>query len=103
MQQLVKEIVLLAQEQIEIRLIASFDEEDIAKLSDVIFKHLENTQKLEEIYGADRVNIRFTAFAGHFVLCFELYSQSCWIESELGGQNAALSQLYQVLTNKLTN
>ncbi|MBU2895009.1 DUF3630 family protein [Colwellia sp. D2M02] len=55
-------------------------QEDIETLSTDVFSKLAEFTIIEKIQGADRENIRFSWEKRHFILNFDCYSQSCWIE-----------------------
>lgn len=58
-------------------------QEDIDIIQKNIFSFLVNTNVLENIIGADRQNIRFSWQTQYnFILNFDCYSQSCWLEAE---------------------
>jgi hypothetical protein len=48
----------------------------------MIFNNLTEVTITENTQGADRSNIRFNYKTGRFLLNFECYSQSCWVEPE---------------------
>lgn len=50
----------------------------------------------EKIIGADRENIRFSWQDHYFVLNFDCYSQSCWLEGQGSNSTAYLADLYTV-------
>jgi hypothetical protein len=80
----------------------SFDtfwyQEDIDVLQQYILRIIGKTKLVENILGADRVNIRFVWKNDYnFVLNFDCYSQSCWLESENELSYAGLSPLFDVL------
>lgn len=57
-------------------------QEDTVQLTQNILNLLENHKVLEQISGGDRENCRFEWLQEYFMLNFEYYSQSCWIENE---------------------
>ena len=65
----------------------SFDDiwyqEDIDVIQQSLLTIVKETKVVEKILGADRENIRFIwKNQYHFVLNFDCYSQSCWLEAE---------------------
>ena len=57
-------------------------QEEIDMLVGIVMAKMIDSGIIEHLKGADRESIRFN-WDGHlFVLNFEYYSQSCWIESE---------------------
>ncbi len=79
----------------------SFDDnwfqEDIETLIELVFKPLMPVNIQEKILGADRENIRFTWRQHYFILNFDYYSQSCWIEGQDDKSNEHLDALYEEL------
>lgn len=57
-------------------------QEDIENLSTLIFSQLKSFEIQEKIVGADRENIRFSWQNHYFILNFDCYSQSCWLEGQ---------------------
>lgn len=57
-------------------------QEDVPQLTEIILSSLEGHHTLEQISGGDRENCRFEWSQEYFILNFECYSQSCWIENE---------------------
>ncbi|NMP30636.1 DUF3630 family protein [Thalassotalea sp. M1531] len=96
MQQLNSENIFFTQDNIEIRLSESFDDEDIQSLVNLVLNEVDGAKIIEHIPGADRYNVRFTVLASNFVLNFEVYSQSCWIELE-SGDGEELVKLNQLI------
>jgi len=70
-------------------------QEDIADLCHLIFTPLENIDIKEKIIGADRENIRFQWHQRfNFIINFDFYSQSCWLEAEDSVSQSQLPSLY---------
>jgi len=57
-------------------------QEDTLNLSEIVFDKLEDCQILEKISGADKEYVRFIWHGHAFIINFECYSESCWIEHE---------------------
>tara|TARA_B110000467_G_scaffold160960_1_gene181182 strand:+ start:173 stop:505 length:333 start_codon:yes stop_codon:yes gene_type:complete len=58
-------------------------QEDIAAIQQSLLSMVKEAKVVEKIFGADRENIRFIwKNQYHFVLNFDCYSQSCWLEAE---------------------
>ncbi len=55
-------------------------QEDVNTLSKLILNPIANITIKETIIGADIENIRFHWLESEFILSFECYSQSCWLE-----------------------
>jgi len=70
-------------------------QEEIDNLVSVIFHNVESTKIIESVIGADRHCCRFNYRTGHYVLNFEYYSQSCWIEAEDELSNVFISTIAQ--------
>ena len=69
-------------------------QEDIEILSNKIFDNLPEVTIIENIEGADRVNIRFLWQGKYYYsLNFDYYSQSIWIEGEDETSNTELKAL----------
>ncbi len=72
-------------------------QEDIALLAELVFAPLVTVNIQERILGADRENIRFIWQEHYFILNFDCYSQSCWLE----GQDNKSSQYLEILYEEL--
>lgn len=72
-------------------------QEDIPQLITIILSFLKDHQILESISGADRENCRFMWRTDYFIINFECYSQSCWIENETTPDIELLNLLKQSL------
>jgi len=71
-------------------------QEDIEQLTESILTNLSKIQVLETIQGADRENVRFHWHEKfYFVLNFDCYSQSCWLEGE---DEKSIEQLKHLMT-----
>ncbi|KGJ92734.1 DUF3630 family protein [Colwellia psychrerythraea] len=75
-------------------------QENIETLIDILFSSIMPVTIQEKIIGADRENIRFSWAGHHFVLNFEIYSQSCWIEGQDGQSTELLATLHLAITKK---
>ena len=73
-------------------------QENIAVLIDLLFLPIMPIAIQEKIIGADRENIRFSWDDNYFVLNFDYYSQSCWIE----GQDSTSTDLLAILHLAIT-
>lgn len=73
-------------------------QDDIELLISLVFKPLLAVNIQEKIVGADRENIRFTWQEHFFILNFDCYSQSCWLEGQDNKSTDYLALLYQELT-----
>jgi hypothetical protein len=54
----------------------------------------------DKIIGADRENIRFSWKDCYFVLNFDYYSQSCWIEGQDSASTQELATLHLAITKQ---
>lgn len=75
-------------------------QEDISVLTKSLFQNISAITLQEKIIGADRENIRFRWEKYAFVLNFDCYSQSCWIEGQDGVSTAQLNTLHCVIINQ---
>ncbi|TMM45624.1 DUF3630 family protein [Colwellia ponticola] len=74
-------------------------QEDISVLTTLLFHNINVISIQEKIIGADRENIRFSWENYAFVLSFDCYSQSCWIEGQDDTSTAQLKVLCSVIKN----
>lgn len=72
-----------------------FEQEDLTLLAEFVLKEADSNL-LEQLTGADRLTVRFSYQSAYFVLQFEVYSQSCWIEAEDKQSEQQLEQLYKL-------
>lgn len=75
-------------------------QEDINDLIDLLFLSIQPIVIQEKIIGADRENIRFSWHDCYFVLNFDYYSQSCWIEGQDSASTQELATLHLAITKK---
>lgn len=87
---------LLAQ-HINIVFQQDFDYDDVDTLAECVMSKFTDYKVIEVIPGADRMNYRIYWANNNFVLNFEVYSQSCWLEVESGIAPEALTTAYQAL------
>ena len=59
----------------------TWEEEDIAGMVTFFYSHCKQCLQRESILGADRVSERFEWKNEEYLLQFETYSQSVWIEA----------------------
>jgi len=71
--------------------------EDINDLIELLFRPIMPLNIQESILGVDRENIRFEWYQHRFVVNFESYSQSCWVEGQDEQSKAYLLTLYEIL------
>lgn len=72
-------------------------QEDISVLKDLLLLPIMPVVIQEKNKGADREDIRFNWQASYFVLNFDYYSQSCWIEGQDDESAKFLSKLYAAI------
>lgn len=73
-------------------------QEDIPVLRSCIVKPLSSLKEVETLTGADRENTRFTYDNHEFMLNFECYSQSVWIEALPPLSTTSLQQIKTLLS-----
>lgn len=73
-------------------------QEDISVLQGLILLPLTGHKIQETNIGADREDIRFIWNENYFVLNFDCYSQSCWIEAQDDSSKSYLLALHTTMT-----
>jgi hypothetical protein len=73
-------------------------QDNISQLIELLFPPINPIIIQEKIIGADRENIRFSWNDCYFVLNFEYYSQSCWIEGQNNNSLQPLMDLHLAMT-----
>lgn len=63
-----------------------WDYDDLLTLAQAIINLIDGAIINEEIYGADRLTVRFSFSQSDYVLHLECISQACWIESVISSQ-----------------
>ena len=76
----------------------SWYQDDIGLLVELLFIPITNVTMQEVIIGADRENHRFIWHESYFVLNFDCYSQSCWIEGQDQASKAQLANFHSSIT-----
>ena len=74
-------------------------QDDICLMKEVIIKKLPAANTIESLVGADRESLRFSWRSHAFMLHFEYYSQSCWIEAESEPSHFLINDLMAVLNH----
>lgn len=69
-------------------------QEDIVELIDIIFSRVPDQVIVEHIKGADREDVRFNWKNTHYILHFDYYSQSCWVDIESSAASSSMSALH---------
>ena len=85
-------------EYLNVIFIANWYQEDVNNLVELLFEPIMPLNIQESIIGADRVNTRFDWHQHHFVVNFEFYSHSCWIEGQDELSKKYLLTLYEMLS-----
>ena len=75
-------------------------QEDIVTLRQLILDQISNHQIREIIEGADRENIRFIWLHTDFILNFDYYSQSCWINTHDEISVPKIQRLFDLLIKR---
>lgn len=73
-------------------------QEDILVLSQSILKRIQNSHEKEVIKGADRENIRLLWLNSDFILNFDYYSQSCWLNAQDEIGTSKIQRLFEHIT-----
>ncbi len=73
-------------------------QEDVNTLSKLLLNTVSNITIKETIIGADRENIRFHWLDSEFILNFECYSQSCWLELQNSQSTSNIHNFFNLLT-----
>lgn len=82
---------------IQISFTKSWAQEDITQMVDHVLLSVSQIQIQEKNIGADREDVRFSWQGSYFILNFDCYSQSCWIE----GQDSASTENLTSLLDEL--
>lgn len=90
-------LILINENSLQINFINNWYQEDVSQLTTDILSALTGHHILEKISGADRENCRFEWQQEYFMLNFECYSQSCWIENETTPNLSLLNSIKQHL------
>lgn len=75
-------------------------QDNITALIDLLFLPILPVIIQERIIGADRENIRFSWGDCYFVLNFDCYSQSCWVEGQDSASTQQLTTLHMAITKQ---
>ena len=90
-------ISLINENSLQIVFAKNWYQEDINALTTLILNSFEDHQVIETISGADREYCRFEWHKNYFVINFECYSESCWIEHETTPNIALLKSIERCL------
>lgn len=72
-----------------------WDQDDIRDLITCVFNCIGKGQVIEHALGADLETVHFRLDNDDYLLNFEVYSQSCWLEVVNQEDSHALLQLYE--------
>ncbi|XPF92995.1 DUF3630 family protein [Colwellia sp. RE-S-Sl-9] len=78
----ISSVELVNQASLQITFVESWYQEDIPLLTSLVLNFLKDHYLIETTQGADREYTRFKWQNDYFLLNFECYSESCWIENE---------------------
>lgn len=88
---------IINEDSLQINFAKNWYQEDIKSFTTFILGHLDAHHVIEVISGADREYCRFEWQQHYFVLNFECYSESCWIENETTPNFNLLTSIKQYL------
>ena len=77
-----------------------WDYDEVLSLAQAIISLIDGANIVEEIYGADRLTVRFLFAQSDYTLHLECNSQACWIESVTSSQEELLA-IHSQLTDCL--
>jgi hypothetical protein len=80
---LIKSATLINHNSLQISFTNDWYQENIINLAELVFEKLDHCQTIERVSGADKEYYRFMWSEHRFIVNFECYSQSCWIENEV--------------------
>ena len=95
-------VALINNNSLQISFNNDWYQENISNLSEFVFEKLDRYQVTEEVLGADMQYYRFKYNKHQFILHFECYSQSCWIEKEVDNDENTMELLLKI-KNELDN
>jgi len=95
------ELISYQQDHLSITFKNEWYQEDITSLSELILLPTTPVVIQEKNIGADREDIRFSWSKNYFVLNFDYYSQSCWIEGQDNASTECLSALHLALNSAI--
>lgn len=90
-------VSLINENSLQVSFTENWYQEDIKALTTLIFSYLKDHQVIESISGADREYCRFEWQHNYYVINFECYSESCWIENETTVNTVSLKSIKQCL------
>ena len=87
-------------DHLNVKFVNDWYQEDINELIVLLCLPIQPIVIQDKIIGADRENIRFSWHDCYFVLNFDYYSQSCWIEGQDGASSKELMALHLEITKQ---
>ena len=94
-------ICLIENTTILINFSQGWDQDDSELLSKLVLATIKNAKLVEQTQGADRHYFRFMFDNNYFLLHFEHYSYSCWIEAEDAVSALHIVDLYKQINEQL--
>ncbi|WP_077339755.1 DUF3630 family protein [Pseudocolwellia agarivorans] len=93
----ISSVELVNQTSLQITFVAGWYQEDIPLLTSLVLSLLKDHYLIETTQGADREYTRFKWQDDYFILNFECYSESCWIENETKTNTPLLNLIKQYI------
>lgn len=97
----IKTAEIVSYNSLQVIFVEDWYQENIVNLTEKLFQKLDHCQITERVSGADKEYVRFNWNNGAFIVNFECYSQSCWIENEVETEDceAHLKKIRDYLVN----
>lgn len=76
---------------------SKWSDEDIPTMAQNFLENIAESKIVESTLGADRAYFRFDWKDYPFILHYEIYSQSCWIEAEGLIESFIVEAFYQII------
>lgn len=93
--------IRLIDDVIAISWLTTWYQEDIEDLLTVVVSLSSNIEIVEKLMGADRESVRIICNKQfHYILHFDFYSQSCWIEGEDSYSSNNIVTLFNKISGK---
>jgi hypothetical protein len=73
-------------------------QDEISELRQLLLNKIPNHEVKEIIHGADRENIRFKWQNTVFIMNFDYYSQSCWLNAQDEIGTSKIQPLFKLMT-----
>ncbi|MBL4764496.1 MAG: DUF3630 family protein [Colwellia sp.] len=78
-------------------------QEDITKLRQLLLSNVSSLCIKDIVIGADLENVRFQWLDTEFIINFDYYSQSCWIDTQDSYSIAKTHSLFKLLVQNNEN